>query len=594
MSVNGGKPTGTGRLIAPNQLDFAQQPGTKEKAVVHVSNVGSKPETYTSSVQKLGRKLTNKTGSIDLTPTSDPTFVDNLGVTQGYQKIQFNVPAGAQRIDASLAHPDGTETVNMILLNPAGAYTAYTYHPADDNASYAHIDVRAPQAGKWTAIFFTPADGSGYTGPVHYQISTSKFISGGSVSPSSVHLAPGQSAALRVSVPTPNNPGDYSRNLRITDSSGNASVVPVVSRSLVPLKSGSGSYSGTLTGGDGDGGIAQEQTFAFNIPNGTPTVHVTFNMPNNPNTGVLGFLVSPSGQALGQSSTETASGAETMDLSEHNPMPGRWRFVIATLNPVGGTTAKASFNGTVSLTPYPITASGVPNGATIPAGTTKTAKVRVTNSGLTALSLFIDPRLTRRKLYPLTVAPGSEATGLALPLSADGGVPVFTVPTETNLVLASAHASAPVTFNWGFGNPDLESTSVGDNAFGAFAEPEVTPGEWYLEPSLVGPFTGAASGTVDTGMAGNTRVFDDSVTTNRGDALELDVNPNAAVKNPITLNPGQTRTVKVTFAPTASHGTVVSGDLFVDDYTGRRRRQRARRHPVSVPGEPLTVAQTVR
>lgn len=568
MSVNGGTPTGSGRLISPNQLDFAQQPGTRERSVVHVTNVGAKSQTYTASVQKLGAKLSSRSGVLNLTPAKDPTFVDNLGVTQGYQEIHFNVPSGAQRIDASLAHPNGTETVNMILLNPTGAYTAYTYHPADDNASYAHIDVRAPQAGTWTAIFFTPTDATGYTGPVNYRISTSKFISGGSVSPSSVQLAPGQSAALQVSLPTPMNPGDYSRNLRISDSSGDTSVVPVVSRSLVPLRSGTGSYSGTLTGGDGDGAIAQEQTFAFNIPAGTPNVHVTFNMPNNPNTDVLGFIVSPTGQALGQSGTVAPSGAETMDLSEHNPMAGRWRFVISTLNPVGGTTASAPFSGTVSLTPYPISASRVPNGTTIPAGAKRTAKVRITNSGLTALSLFIDPRLQRRKLYPLTVAPGFQATGLTLPLSPTGGVPVFMVPTETNLLLASAHASAPVTFDWGFGNPDLESTSVGNNAFGAFAEPEVTPGEWFLTPSLVGPFTGPASGTADTGMAGNTRVFDDSVTTNRGDALELDVNPNAAVKQPINVRPGQTRTVRVTFAPTAARGTTVSGDLFVDDYTG--------------------------
>jgi hypothetical protein len=456
----------------------------------------------------------------------------------------------------------------MILLDPQGAYTAYTYHPAQDNASFAHIDVRAPQAGTWSAIFFTPADGTGYTGGVHYAISTSKFISGGTVSPSKVQLAPGQSAALRVSLPSPRNPGDYSRNLQISDNAGNTSVVPVVSRSLVPLSGGSGSYSGTLTGGNGNGGLAQEQTFAFNVPNGAPSVHVTFNMPNNPNTGTLGFLVSPNGQALGQSGTMSPSGAETMDLAKRNPMPGRWRFVIATLNPIGGTTVAAPFSGTVSLTPYPISASGVPSGASIPSGSRRTAKLRFTNRGLTPVSLFIDPRLQRRKLYPLTVAPGFQATGLTLPLSVDGTIPVFMVPTQTNLLLASAHASAPVTFSWGFGNPDLESTTVGNNAFGAFAEPEVTPGEWYLEPALVGPFTGPASGTADTGMAGNTRVFDHSVATNRGDAMELDVNPNAPVKQPITVKPGQTRMVKVTFKPTAAAGTVVSGDLFVDDYQG--------------------------
>jgi hypothetical protein len=69
-------------------------------------------------------------------------------------------------------------------------------------------------------------------------------------------------------------------------------------------------------------------------------------------------------------------------------------------------------------------------------------------------------------------------------------------------------------------------------------------------------------------MAANARVFDASATTKRGDAMELDVNPNAAVKAPITVAPGQTRTVKVTFAPTGSAGSMVSGDLFVDDYQG--------------------------
>ena len=570
MSVNSGKPTGTGRLISPNQLDFAQQPGTRENAVVHVKNVGAKPETYTSSVQTLGKKLSDKSGAIKLAPATDPSFVDNHGVPQGYNKLTFNVPSGAQRIDASLAHPGGSETVNMILLNPEGQYTAYTYHPADDEASYSHIDVRAPEAGKWTAIFFTPADGTGYTGPVNYDISTSKFVGTGSVSPSSVQLAPGQSATLHVSLPSPNNPGDYSRNLRISDSSGNTSVVPVVSRVQVPLKSGSGSFSGDLTGGDGDGGIAQEQTYAFNVPSGAPSVHVAFNMPNNPNTTVLGFLVSPNGQALGQSATASASGPATMDLSEQHPMAGQWRFVISTLNPIGGTTVSAPYSGSVSLVPYPVSVSGVPNGTTakIPAGSTKTAKVRVTNSGLTPLSLFLDPRLTQRKLYRLAVAPGSQATGVGLPLSPDGAVPEFLVPTESNLVLASAHATAPVTFDWGFGNPDVESTSIGDNAFGAIAEPELTPGEWFITPALKGPLTAPSTATVDLGMAANARVFDSSATTKRGDLMELDVNPNAAVKAPITVAPGQTRTVKVKFAPTGSAGSTISGDLFVDDYQG--------------------------
>jgi len=571
MSANGGTPTGTGRLISPTQLDFAQQPGTQTNGSVRVTNVGSKPETYTSSLQTLGPKLTHDAGSINLTPTTDPTFVDNHGVPEAYQKIHFNVPSGAQRIDASLAYPSSDTTVNMILLNPQGQYTAYTYNSgAPDFAAYGHIDVRMPEAGTWTAIFFTPADGTGYTGPVHYDISTSKFVSAGSVTPSSVTLAPGHSMNLRVSLTTPRAPGDYSRNLRISDSSGNTSVVPVVSRSLVPLAGGAGRFSGTLAGGDGDGAISQEQTFAFNVPRGAPVVHVSFTLPNDPKTSLLGFLVSPTGQALGQSEGGAPSGAETMDLSQSNPMPGRWRFVISTLNPVGGTTVAAPYTGSVSLAPYPITATGVPDslGSTIPAGATRTARVKVTNAGGTELSLFLDPRLDRRRLYSLTTGLGSQAAGLTLPLPATGTPPLFQVPTETNLLLALAQASAPVTFNWGFGNPDLESTSAGDTAYGAFAEPEVTPGLWYIEPSLVGPLSGPATATVNTGMAAHTRVFDRSVSTQRGDPLLLDVDPNAQAKVPLAVAPGKTRSVTVRFTASAVRGSVVTGDLFVDDYQG--------------------------
>jgi hypothetical protein len=69
-------------------------------------------------------------------------------------------------------------------------------------------------------------------------------------------------------------------------------------------------------------------------------------------------------------------------------------------------------------------------------------------------------------------------------------------------------------------------------------------------------------------MAANTRVFDPSVATKQGDAMRLDVKANAPVLAPVTVKPGQSRTVKVTFAPKGAKGSVVSGDLFVDDYQG--------------------------
>ena len=44
------------------------------------------------------------------------------------------------------------------------------------------------------------------------------------------------------------------------------------------------------------------------------------------------------------------------------PQPGRWKFVMLELSPVGGNTLSAPFRGRVSFDPPAITAKGVPNG----------------------------------------------------------------------------------------------------------------------------------------------------------------------------------------------------------------------------------------
>jgi hypothetical protein len=565
MSANGGTPTGSGRLISPNQLDFAQQPGSAENGSVRVTNVGASTETYTPSLRTLGTTLSNVTGDLNLTPASDPTFYDYKGVPQGYQELHFTVPAGAQRLDATIANPSLTGEVNMTLFDPQGRMAAYTYQSAGEQSDYGHVDVRVPTPGTWTAVVFSPVSGPySYTGVVHYAISTSKFVGVGSVSPASLRLAPGQSGVIQVSLPTPTAPGDYSRDLQISDSSGNTSVVPIVSRSLVPLNSGSGTFSGTIVGGDGDGGLATTQTLAFNVPHGAPIVHVQFNVPDGTYPELLSFLVSPDGQAVGQSIIPQASGNQVLQATATNPEPGQWKFVVAGLDPYGGNAVSEPFSGSVSLSPFPITVSGVPDSSLsrIPAGGSKTASVKVTNTGNADVQLFLDPRLDQRQLYSLTAI--TPTTGVALPLV----TPLeFVVPTETNLLLASAQGSAPITFDWGFGDPDLESVSHGDTASGAFAANPVTPGIWTLNPALIGPIAPAGeTGTVSGGMAALTRAFDTSASTPGGDPLTLDVNPAAVVQQPVALAPGASTTIPVTFTPTAKRGSVVSGDLFVDDY----------------------------
>ncbi len=565
-SVNSGSRTGNGRLVSPSQLDFVASPRSGLSGNETVTNIGSSAETIAAHLRALSSPISNDRADAILNTAADPKFIDNRGVSQSYVKFTFTVPSGADRLDGSIAWPDSSATVNMTLFDPQGRMAAYTYQNNGTVSNYGHINVRNPPAGIWTAVIFTETSG-GYNGPVHYDLASSRFNTVGTVTPSSVTLTPGQSATLHVSLTAPAGPGDYSRDLQLTGSSGKTTAVPVVVRSLVPLSGGHGSFTGAITGGDGDGFPAQENTYQFNIPAGAPAINVQWTLPGDPGTLVQGALTSPAGQADGQQIPSiSASGVETMQIYQRDPVPGTWRFTLATYNPVGGYTTAAPFTGTVSLKAPPVSSSGVPDdqAATIPSGGTATAKVTVTNNGNAPLNVFIDPRRSGDTFYSLV--PITQASGIALPLNPTQPPPEWMVPTETNLLLAAAQATAPITFDWGFDDPDLESVINGDTASGAFSAPEVTPGIWFMAPSLIGPFTGPASGTANAGLAAQTRMFDTSVTSSTGDPQLADVDPSPPPSAPQTVQPGQTVTIPVTFTGSAPRGSVVTGDLFVDDY----------------------------
>ncbi|MBV9914872.1 MAG: S8 family serine peptidase [Solirubrobacterales bacterium] len=569
QSLGSGSRSGDGRLVNPSQLDLSARAGASTGASVTVSNDGGSPETIRARLRALNTPLSRQRADVTLNHTADPQFVNERGVAQAYKKLTFTIPSGADRLDASIAYRDqtGKSTVNLTLFDPAGRFTAFSYHPAGGGANFSHISVRNPPGGTWTAVFSTPAGSDGYSGVVHYDFSTSRFGSVGSVTPASVTLAPGATASLRVAVNAPSTPGDYSRDLQLTGTSGKTTVVPVVLRALIPLAGGQASYSGTITGGNGNGFVGREDTFAFDVPRGAPAANVSFRLPNDPNTQVLGYLVAPDGQTLGQqAAVQRSDGTITLKIYRANPQAGRWRFVLVTPNPVGGTTTAARFTGAVSLIAPPVQATGIPNspGTVIAAGGQTTAKITVTNNGANDMNVFIDPRRAQRTLYSLVGI--TKTTGVSLPLPGDAPPPAWVVPTQTDLLLAAATGSAPITFDWGFGDPDLEARSLGNTAASAIAAPELTPGPWSMTPALLGPFDGPATGTVDTGLVARARVFDAAVTSPTGDPQLQDIDPNASAGAPIVVAPGHTATIPVTFsAAGARPGQLVRGDVFVDD-----------------------------
>ncbi len=63
----------------------------------------------------------------------------------------------------------------------------------------------------------------------------------------------------------------------------------------------------------------------------------------------------------------------------------------------------------------------------------------------------------------------------------------------------------------------------------------------------------------------NTNPFDSAVSASSGDVWAQSVNPTASY-TPLSLGPGQTGTITVTFTPNARPGTVVQGFLGVDTF----------------------------
>ena len=63
----------------------------------------------------------------------------------------------------------------------------------------------------------------------------------------------------------------------------------------------------------------------------------------------------------------------------------------------------------------------------------------------------------------------------------------------------------------------------------------------------------------------NTNPFDSAVTASSGDVWAQSVNP-AAPYTPVSIGPGQTGTITLTFTPNAPKGTVVRGFIGVDTF----------------------------
>ena len=589
------RPVGETKLLSSIQLNAVGTPGSSQTFTDTITNTGAATQIIHVTSRGFGPDQDVQTGSVTLNDTSSPKFEGYNGLQNNYGVFHFVVPSGQNRLVGSIAWPGDpsfclleacevglNSRVRLILVDPRGRLAAHSLPQGPGN--FGSVDVVDPSPGRWTGVIFGDVSTDGGTnGAVPWRVATERFTSFGSVSPSLLVLAPGRSATVTLHVATPSSPGDTSGSIVISSGLGileiaasSTTSIPVTLRSMVDVDKGGGKFSGTLTGGNGrDNGEGQEQFYEFSVPSGITNITANVTLANDPNDPIGAYLISPDGDTLGYGQN-SLNGAQGLSLTAYtlDPVPGTWTLAVEFAEPVEGNEVSDAYTGTIVFNGVHASAAGLPDSAstTLASGTPVTVPVSITNNGAAPEGVFIDPRLTTSTTISLAPQVGSLLT---VPLPMNGEPPIVLVPSETSSVQVAQTASLPAMFDFSpfSGDPDLASQGPGSaplcstSATASYAPSggTVTAGLWSAEPTECGPYAVAApAGTATVSMTAETKAFDSAVTSSAGDLWLAATNP-AASFSPVTVNPGQTVTINVTITPNASSGTVVSGDLYVDD-----------------------------
>lgn len=571
MSISDGngapKARGGGLLFGQSQLDATGDPDSLQHFDLTVTNVGASPRTVTGRGRTLGRTLSDQRGSVRLDTTAPSTIAGRSGSAESYVTKTFTVGRGADHLEASIAWSDpGGDPTTLVLLDPKGSFAGYSLPQSLSGPDFGHVDVHDPLPGTWTALIYRPHAGSRFTGPVNYEFTTKQYVDFGTVS-GTLYLPPGHTGTLRVTAATPVQPGDLAAAVSVSTSAHQRFSVPLVLRSLVGP---SGSFAGVLTGGNGrPGAAAQTNTFAFDVPAGKKDVDVSVTLQGSVNQGVLGYLVSPDGQILSQATNVLAvdpngsptSFGQSLQGYKRDPLPGRWTYVVVFQNPVSGAATSEPFTGRVQFDQVDVSAVGMPGG-TVPAGRAVRVTVRVHNTGVAPGSFYVDARTVSRVDAQL-VPDGSAASVPLLPSAALG----YLVPPDTSRVTGVASGSVPVSVDLApnTGEPErLGPPGPGNVAVVSTSSPAVSQGLWLLEADPVGPFSAVRGGTVSFAATAHMQGFDASVSSSTGDYWLGSVLGRAPSFHPVSVEPGETGTITVTFRARGGVGSVVRGWLYVD------------------------------
>ncbi|MGH3165573.1 MAG: S8 family peptidase [Trebonia sp.] len=606
LAAGNRQPPGETLRLSSSQLNAVAPAGTKESWPVTVTNTGAAPQTVALAGRTSGASRVIKSGSVTLSDKSSRHFTSWTGAAGNYGTISFTVPPGQARLDASIAWPSATagpgdpgDRPRVILVTPSGQFAGGSLPQGADG--YGSAEVLHPAPGSWTAVILGDKGAAGgTTGKVQFGASVSEYAPFGTITPSSLTLAPGASATFTFTTVIPNDAGDSSGAIVLGSPSGTTSI-PVTVRGMVPVpagpassggKGGRGVFAGELTGGalaGGEGrgaGEGQVATYEFTVARGSRSVDADVTLAKNPAVPVTSYLIAPGGQTIGYGSNDLTTGftdgripvesvRRQVSAFATDPIAGTWTLVVEFAVPVPGNAPADPFTGVLRLNSARVARGRLPSSAAVALarGRSYTYAVKITNTGAAPEDVFLDARLSSPASY--TLEPQDDVSDVKLPMTGSAEPPEWIVPTMTQSVTAQAASAASVTFGFGPFSADPESASATGQTTTAFyptgiLPTPVTPGLWDALPSEAGPYAvgGASSAKATMSMTAETKSFDTAVTSPVGDFWTFAVEPLASSTsyNLFVINPGQTRVINATIRPHAPGGTVVKGTLYVDDF----------------------------
>jgi hypothetical protein len=566
-------------LKSDSQLDTVGAEGATTTFRETLTNIGGTAQKVNLSSRQLGDYQSIYQTTVNLSDSASPHSTDYQGINDNYEVVHFTVPTGVDRLNGAIAFQATSSAlasrVRMSLVDPNGNLADYSLPQGIGN--YGDAQVANPAPGQWTAYIWSrdSADG-GTTGPVLFGASVANYQTLGSLDRSAVTIAPGASKTVALTVTHPNQPGDVAGSLVIgLPGQVAATTVPVIIRTLIP--SGTQSFSGTLTGGNGRASFTGvTEYYQMNVEPNSPELNVSLKLASNPDNQYSLWLVDPNGQAQAYQSNVLVSvdnsgalnGQNTLGANAHvlDPVAGRWTVIVVFAPTVSGKALSVPYTVSVDQTPAKATAVGVPQGQTYSVNHPAIVKVRVTNTGTGPEAYFIDGRTTATGQYQLVPLGSADTT---VPLNFTKNVPVYLVPSQTSQIIGEAHTpgAEPIQFDLGAPSGDPDVASGQGKTVGAVVNGNpVSSGVWDIAPNVVGPFgsTGAQTETVRTQMVATTQGFDPAVSSDTGDLWQMAVGGPFTV-TPVIVQPGHSATIPVLITPSGTAGTTVSGVIYLDD-----------------------------